>query len=373
MKNTLMIFLFFLLCACHGSKRTEDYPILKVSLEKKSVSILELFNKFEIIPLETNDSSLLIWPNKVLYWDGCYEVFDFKNPALFVFNEDGKFIKKIGKKGDGPEEYVEIYDAVQDNETGEIYMLSPFGEVFNYSLEGKFIKRVKLPQKSNYQSFEYQNGFFVTWTLPIDEKEDGISIISKNTMQCFNQYWRGNRNLYFLYPWAFHKYGNEIFFFRPFSREVYSVSRDKMIIVYKWDFGKDNYSMGDWNISKTESGQEEESSSLMKKLKDSTIPYVISKQAQNNKYYYSELVFGFTPKGIHHIFYRKKDGKSFFFNETIEGINLKPLYWNDNFVLCLATNEDLANYAKILEKSDIDKISNRNEDDNPVLVKCYYR
>lgn len=374
MKNlfiTLSALLLFY--SCSESKRTEAYPILKVSLEKQEVSIKELFDRIELIPLETNDSSLLTWPDKVLCWNGRYEIFDSKNPALFVFDENGKFIKKIGKKGDGPEEYTEIYDAIQDKETGEICMLSPFGEVFIYHSDGVFIKRVRLPQKSNYQSFEGSGDNYVTWTLPSGEDEDGISFISKDSLQCVKSYWKGNRNIYSLYPRAFHKYGDNLYFFRPFGREVYQIDKDSMSIAYKWDFGKDNYSIADWGISETQSGEDTESTLLMKKLKDSTIPYIISHQAQTNKYYYSALVLGFTPKGCYHLFYNKEDGKSFFFKETKEGISLKPLFWCDEFVLCLASNEELDSYQKVLGDTEVNKIANRKEDDNPVLVKCYFK
>ncbi len=372
MKNVFVL-LFLLVCACQDSKKTEVYPLLKVSLEEVNVPIKDLFDKFEVIPLETNDSSLLIWPDKVLYWKGRYEIFDSKSPSLFVFDEDGKFIRKVGRRGEGPEEYTEVYDVIQDKETGEISMLSPYGEVFVYASDGCFRKRMELPQKTNYQSFESRDDCFVTWTLPGGEDEDGIALVSRNTGQCVKSYWRGNRNLYFLYPRAFYKYGEDVFFSRPFGREVYQVGKDTLSIAYKWDFGKDNYSMGDWGISESQCGGEQESSSLMKKLQDSTIPYIISQQAQTDKYYYARLALGFTPGGQYHVFYKKEDGKSFFFKETAEGIHLSPLLWEDNFILCLAFNEDMDSYMKVLEKTESKKIRDRKEDDNPVLIKCYFK
>ena len=374
MKNIIVLFLLpFFLCACHKSKKTHGYPTLEASLEIEDVSIMELFDSIEAIPLETNDSSLLIWPDKILYWNGHYGIFDSKNPALFVFDKTGTFVRKIGNRGEGPEEYTEIYDVIQNKEEKEIYMLSPFGEIVVYSTDGKFIRRIQLPQKTNYQSFESFSDYFITWTLPSGEEEYGISVISKNTMQCMKNYWQGNRNLYSLYSRVFHKYGENIFFFRPFGREVYQINKDDMNIAYQWDFGKDNYSVKDWGISETKSGGGQESSLLINQLRESTIPYVICNQAQNNKYYYSTLIFGFTPKGRHHLFYRKADGKTFFFNKTSEGIKLNPLFWSDEFVLCLADNESLADYEEVLGNEEMKKILNRNEEDNPILIKYYYK
>lgn len=370
MKKILLVFFSFL-CSC--SEVSENRFALKASLERQKVSILDLFDKLEVIPLETNDSCLLIWPDKVLCHDGYYEVFDEKHPALFVFDKDGRFVRKVGRKGDGPEEYVEIYDAIHDSRNGDICMLSPFGEIFVYSADGKFQRRLRLPQKMNYQAFEDFGDFFVTWTYPGDADPKGISLIDKESMLCVKDYWEGNHNLYGLYPRAFHKYKDELYFFRPFGREVYRIDKDSMSVAYQWDFGKDNYAVEDFGISKTESKGRQEDDLIMRYLKDSTIPYIVEKQAQTDKYYYVELIFGFIPYGDCHLFYRKSDGKSFFFKKTVEGIRLMPLFFNDEFMLCLANDADFEGYKKALNETEVAKLENRQEDDNPVLIKCYYK
>lgn len=373
MKNIVIISLLLLSLSACSSNKKEECPVLKVSLEKENVSIMDLFDRLEVIALETNDSCLLIWPDKILYTKGCYEIFDAKHPALFVFDENGRFVRKVGAKGEGPEEYTEVYDVTSDDQNGNIYMLSPFGEIFVYTPDGNFIERRRLPQKSNYQSLESFGDYFAIWTLPGAEDEDGISLVAKSTLSNVKEYWRGNRELYSLYPRAFHKYEGNLYFFRPFDREVYNVCKDSMSIAYTWDFGKDNYSVEDLGFSKTASTEREEGTLLLKYLKDRTIPYLISAQNQTSRYYYSQLVFGFTPQGIHHVFYSKEDGKSFFFKETVEGIRLNPLLFNDDFILCLASNAELDSYKKALNETERKKLINRKEEDNPVLIKCYYK
>lgn len=230
-KLFIILGLLLSFCSCHEVE--DDCLTLKASLEEQEVSATDVFSAFEVIPLETNDSCLLIWPDKVLYREGNYEVFDIKHPALFVFDKDGRFLRKVGEKSDGPEGYTEVYDALHDGRNGNICMLSPFGEMFVYGADGGFLNRIRLPQKINYHSFEDLGDFFVTWTLPGDKGDNGISFISKETMLCVKEYWEGNRNLYFLYPRAFHKYENKLYFFRPFGREVYHVAENDMSIAYR--------------------------------------------------------------------------------------------------------------------------------------------
>lgn len=372
MKKICIVF-FSLLLFCSCSEINDNSFALRASLEQQEVSISDLFGDLEVIPLETNDSCLLIWPDKVLYNEGCYEVFDGKHPGLFIFDKDGRYVRKVGRKGDGPGEYTEIYDVIHDSRNGNICMLSPFGEIFVYGADGKFQKRMKLPQKLNYLSIEDFDNFFITWTLLGDKGDKGISLIDKESMLCVKEYWEGNRNLYSLYPRAFHKYKDEIYFFRPFGREVYHIDKDTMSIAYQWDLGRDNYSVEDFGISQTDSKGSQEDKLLIQYLRNSTIPYIINQQVQTKKYYYAGLVFGFTPQGRCCLFYRKSDGKSFFFQETVEGLRLNPLFFNDEFVLCLANNADINGYKKVLNEVEAAKLRDRQEDDNPVLIKCYFK
>lgn len=78
--------------------------------------------------------------------------------------------------------------------------------------------------------------------------------------------WQDFANLCGLYPRAFHKYKDELYFFRAFGREVYRIDKDSMSVAYQWDFGNDNYAVEDLGISKTESKgwQEDDNPVLIK-------------------------------------------------------------------------------------------------------------
>ena len=245
--------------------------------------------------------------------------------------------------------------------------------MFVYDAEGRFLERLQLPEKSNYQAVMDYGDYFVTWTLPMTNEECGISVISKDSLQCVREYWHGNSNLMSLYPRAFHLYGEELYFFRPFQREVYRLGLDSMQVGYQWDFGSDNYSIEDFGFSLKEKGDGQERDGLIKKLQESTIPYFFQENSQNGKYYYAQLIFGFSPVGHYNIFYRKSDDKSFFFRETTEGVTLKTVYFCDDFLLSLASYEDMEAYKHVLDEQEFAKLKGRTEEDNPFLVKCYFK
>ena len=369
-----IVFCLLLFCSCADRQQSDSCPVLRVSLEQQEVSMKDLFGRLEVIPLETSDSCLLVFPDKVLCANGRYEVFDHKRYALFLFDENGRFIRQVGRRGQGLGEYREVYDVAHDSRNGNICLLSPFWEMFVYDAEGRFLERLQLPEKSNYQAVMDYGDYFVTWTLPMTNEECGISVISKDSLQCVREYWHGNSNLMSLYPRAFHLYGEELYFFRPFQREVYRLGLDSMQVGYQWDFGSDNYSIEDFGFSLKEKGDGQERDGLIKKLQESTIPYFFQENSQNGKYYYAQLIFGFSPLvGHYNIFYRKSDDKSFFFRETTEGVTLKTVYFCDDFLLSLASYEDMEAYKHVLDEQEFAKLKGRTEEDNPFLVRCYFK
>lgn len=87
-----IVFCLLLFCSCADRQQSDSCPVLRVSLEQQEVSMKDLFGRLEVIPLETSDSCLLVFPDKVLCANGRYEVFDHKRYALFLFDENGRFI-----------------------------------------------------------------------------------------------------------------------------------------------------------------------------------------------------------------------------------------------------------------------------------------
>lgn len=55
-----------LFCSCADRQQSDSCPVLRVSLEQQEVSMKDLFGRLEVIPLETSDSCLLVFPDKVI-------------------------------------------------------------------------------------------------------------------------------------------------------------------------------------------------------------------------------------------------------------------------------------------------------------------
>ena len=73
--------------------------------------------------------------------------------ALFVFDEEGKFRNRIGRRGRGPGEFIEPTDFIVSDSTVTVFDM--FGhKLLYYNPDGTFIRSVRLP----YSIYEIESG-----------------------------------------------------------------------------------------------------------------------------------------------------------------------------------------------------------------------
>ena len=107
----------------------EDVPLV-VDLDSVKRDSLQI-SRIRYIPLETSAECLIGNASKVLIRDNKIYVADFhRAKALFVFDLEGKFLFKIARMGQGPDEYAGFDD----------FDLQPNGDIHIYSAnDGKFL------------------------------------------------------------------------------------------------------------------------------------------------------------------------------------------------------------------------------------------
>lgn len=104
------------------------------------------------IPLETTKESLLDNSLSQVWMDSSFILINTRKSGLLLFQQDGKFLKRIGKQGRGPGEYGNIFhfDVLLDT----IYVSSTSRRGFlRYTFDGTFCDEIK---------FNYQPVYFST-------------------------------------------------------------------------------------------------------------------------------------------------------------------------------------------------------------------
>ena len=114
------------------------------------ISIKDLWDKIELVPLETTEECMIGSLTDVLYRDNIYYVFDEQQSSLYLFSDDGKYIDKIHGQGRGPGEYMLLYDFEINPFTGNIELLNPRGEILVYNQNCNFLEKINIPLRASH-------------------------------------------------------------------------------------------------------------------------------------------------------------------------------------------------------------------------------
>jgi len=158
--------------SCHEKVKTK--PIISIIVEnipQMSGKYQEKVSNFTFVPLETKDESLIQYIKKVTIYDNKIYILDDQRPLFAIFTIDGKFIRSVGKKGNGPGEFyfpsdflidslhkqIEVYDGLRDR-------------ILIYNLNGNFLKRIPVPVRGDY-FVKFTNEDYIVYTNMRNEKE----------------------------------------------------------------------------------------------------------------------------------------------------------------------------------------------------------
>ena len=140
----IIIIVLVLVASCKSESNTnirndniETISFYKNYQEKLPFSAF--VDTIEIIPLETTEENLIGEITRVIFDDDTYYVRStngMQNAKLFAFNDTGKYLKKIGKKGNGPGEYILFKDFSIDSNHNII--IADAQRILVYDKDGTF-------------------------------------------------------------------------------------------------------------------------------------------------------------------------------------------------------------------------------------------
>ena len=125
-----------------NKKETLPINVIPVASTVGHYSILNLSDfttDVKYIPLETNDSILVGANHRLCYENGHILISEIYNCQLF--DNTGKFCRKIGQRGQGPDEYILPEQTfIHDN----IIFLHDHQKILSYDMNGSLIERINL-------------------------------------------------------------------------------------------------------------------------------------------------------------------------------------------------------------------------------------
>ncbi len=141
-----MKYLFSFLCLCCALSVSAQKPVIinlakAISESPKEIMLSELASDIRYVPLETTDDCLINNEFYIMQYTGE----DIITSGIFHFDKNGKFLNKIGNKGQGPEEYLQGLFAFGDWKNKLLYVQN-WTTLTCYGFDGKFVKSIPTPQ-----------------------------------------------------------------------------------------------------------------------------------------------------------------------------------------------------------------------------------
>ena len=380
--SVLALFSLFL-WSCDAPNEVSDNPMSVDIDARHEVSIFDIFERVELIPLETTDESLFGRFEGIIsrlhYHDGVLYIEESRK--IFAFDATtGEFLFKIDDRGQGPKEYLHIADFEIDRQRNKILILDPFlNSLIEYDLSGRFVRRIQLPEMTNafYHTLRcFGNGIIAFWTF---DPNNRLKFFDTSSGSIFAEHfpWREQHTIlrHFL-PRAFPAANFMIREVAP-SNNIYEIFPDgTYVIAYTWDFGRlNNCETILGNLPPPIRWAEEGAALAEERLRNSEyVNYFFRRIGGNQTYRYAQIV----RRGQYvNLFHNIAEGRTHVFTEFFEGATFYPIFWSDKFVI--GQGPFAGYYFKdtipdaILDAQNLEIKRNICEFDNPMLVKYWFR
>lgn len=250
MKKLLPAFLiaaaFQTACSFPPDRTQEDVTVIDVLTtyeENNPITVKELITgEMEYIPLETRDS-FLVGKNPRFFLISDY-ILSVADKQLFLFDrKSGKFIREIGRVGQGPEEYTRTDNMCPVNE--ENRTVSTFASKGKriYSLDGKVVDNISLPPLT-YETAELSANLYAGFVPNFSGKEKNKLVLFDKTAALVKAFANpfstlSPEGMHFWKPngW-FYKYKKQTYFYELFNDTIFQVTPDSLWPKFKLHQGR---------------------------------------------------------------------------------------------------------------------------------------
>ena len=144
-KNVLFIFsvsiLFF---SCNSNTKNRELLEIPVDIDQNiSLPLSEITEELTSIELELTDESLINPDMNIRVISFENNIFVAESNKILVFNREGKFVRSIGSRGQGPGEYNFIMSMALDERNERLFIISsgPW-KILCYDFSGKILKEL---------------------------------------------------------------------------------------------------------------------------------------------------------------------------------------------------------------------------------------
>lgn len=376
MKKTLILLIVACFAMCKQKPQIEDAIFVDLNRPKK-VSLFDYFHSIELIPLETFPDVLIVGIFKMIIHQDKYYALDKNQSIIFVFDETGKFLFKINKKGQGTGEYIFIADFNINPFSGNLEILEAYGNVHIYDLSGNYIqtKRITFPDFRAVHTLTAIDSHTHVFSSLFEPKK--IIYFNLDEQKLLHQEFEENITL-----GAFsnnpYQYKGDWFFFRPIHPVVYKMGKKQLEVAFQFDFG--TYTREGTTAIFSEEGERILSKTIEELF--GQFPYLIQSVRHNSRYVFASLLWKDTDHKANIIFDKITTESKFILNLT-ENVQFnsyrgEEIIMTDEYILMPSQWIDLEKRItkEMLDdrqKEIFEELLQAEMEQNPILIKYLFK
>ena len=155
-----------------GNKEASELPQIDVNTNYPEKEIcLQDVAEVSYVALDSQDDLLFNGSVKSVSDKGIV-IYDASNQRLLFFDNQGKFLNPVGRKGQGPEEYPMMFTVFVDWDNNELVVFCSQSQIVVYSLDGTFKRRVTFDSNVNPGDvYGWSDGQFVSYRKGVLDKD----------------------------------------------------------------------------------------------------------------------------------------------------------------------------------------------------------
>lgn len=210
----------------------------------REVNVSEIASGIRFIPLETTQDCLLGRDLYDIAFCGEY-LFVRGDFQLYQFTPEGKFIRQIGKEGQGPAEYLKIGSVKYDTEKREIYVNDLLANKIKvYSFEGTFLRDIPTGDGELLIHYDVNNKLFYTCPMFFFHQQEANELIVYNEKGEELYTFPFQRNKDIQYPGfiftntIMYTYAEKLYSKNPLELTVFQLNGHEKKPAYQLDLGR---------------------------------------------------------------------------------------------------------------------------------------
>lgn len=238
-----ILILIVLLPSCRESRQKAVTPAeivakVDVSESDKGFDVCQIANLEKVIPLETVGNALIGEIDKLEMDDNHIVILDKRMRTVWLFGTDGKFIRRIGRLGNGPKEYVSLDDMCFDKENGTVWIWDRVKQVMlEYDLTGELLKEVATGFSSNVFA-KTKDGFWLYYSYLKNPDNNSLILVNEEMDHLVKGFFATKETFPVSLSSGFTSWAGKEYFYFPLSNVLYSLDGTEARPYIEFDFGE---------------------------------------------------------------------------------------------------------------------------------------